>query len=347
MNLKKIRTLNLISTLFILGSPCAIAADALPGDAAAEQPSVFATIGKETITWQDFGIAFNNAAKNKFFHGKPADDVTAALQREVAGKLITQALLVNEANRRKIKPDTALVTQELEKIEKMRAGNAQWTEARNRVLPVLTKQIEDESKVKKLTALIREVTQPTKAQVQAYYTSHPEKFTAPVEQRVSVILLSVDPSSDQQTWAQTIEDANTLLKRIKNGESFAEMAKQYSKDAETVDQGGDMGYLHAGMLAETSEAAIKALQVGEVTNPIQLLQGIALFQLTNRNPSKLSGFDSVAERAKELWLADASDNAWKKFEDNLRKKTPMKIDETKFLPQAPAEIKPEAPAKNP
>ncbi len=275
MKLNPLSTISLFSVLVILVNPGAVAADTTEKGT---EPSVFATIGKETISWQDFGIAFNNAAKNKFYHGKPADNVIAALQRDVAGKLVADTLVLNEANRRKIKPDTAAVKQELESIEKKRAGDAQWLEARGRVLPILTRQIENETKIKKLSAQIRNVTPPTSTQVQAFYASHPEKFTAPVEQRVSIILLSVDPSSGNEMWEQTTADAHTLIGRIRNGESFAEMAKLYSKDAETVDQGGDMGYLHEGMLADVSQNAIKTIQVGEVTEPVRLLQGIAIFQ---------------------------------------------------------------------
>lgn len=346
MKMKSLHILNLFSVLVIFVSPCVAAADKAEKSIDSKPPSVFATIGKEAISWQDLNVAYNQAAQKKFYHGSPADHVIAALQREVADKLVADTLVLNEANRRKIKPDTDVVNQELESIEKRRAGDAQWLEARGRVLPVLTRQIENETKVKKLTAQVRNVTPPTSVQVRAYYTNHPEKFTAPVEQRVSIILLTVDPSSGNEVWEQAAADASVLLERIRKGESFAEMAKLYSKDAETVDQGGDMGYLHAGMLADTSQKAVDAIQVGEITKPVRLLQGVALFQLTSRNPALLSSFESVADRAKDLWLADASDKAWESFMDNLRKKTPMNIDESKFLPLAKTEVRPSSSAEN-
>jgi hypothetical protein len=200
VKLKTLTVLGQLSALAIFAGSCVVAAEAAEKDTASQPTSVFATIGKETVTWQDFSIAFNQAAQKKFYHGNPSDEAVATLQREIAGKLVTDTLVLNEANRRKIKADSAFVNQELGKIESKRAGDAQWEEAKHRVLPILRHQIENESKIKKLTAQIRDVAAPTAAQVRQYYTDHPEKFTAPMEQRVSIILLSVDPSSSNDVW---------------------------------------------------------------------------------------------------------------------------------------------------
>jgi peptidyl-prolyl cis-trans isomerase C len=322
--------------LSVLFSPVVIAAANTPDKITStkQQPSVFATIGKETISWQDFETAYRKSAKTKFYHGKPADEVIAELQRSVGDELIVNALLLNEANRRKLKPDADYVNQELNKVEKQFANDEQWKQAKTRVLPTITKRFQNESLVKKLESIVRQIQPPTDAQVQSYYTGHPDKFTAPIEQRVSLILLSVDPSSTTETWQQITEDAKTLIKRIRDGEDFAELAKQYSKDDQTVDQGGDMGYLHEGMLPGLPQESVNNLKVGEISEPIRLLQGVAIFRLTERKSPGLSSFESVKQRVTELWLAEARDNKWNALIANLRKKTPMHIDESRFLPLA-------------
>lgn len=320
------------SILLNIGLTNANAADQSSVDA---QASAFAVIGKISIPWQDVDAEYKSAAKNKFFHGKPSNDVVAELQRTVADKLITNALILNEANRRKLKPDTKIINQQLADYEAKFSNDPKWAEARVRMLPIITKRFENAELVKKLESIVRKVPAPTAAQLQAYYSAHPEKFTPPLEQRVSVILLKVDPSSD--AWEQTIEDAKVLLRQIREGEDFAEMARQYSGDAQTVDQGGDMGYLHEGMLPGLPQETVNKLEVGQVSEPVRLLEGVALFRLTERKAPGLSDFESVKQRVKELLISENSDEAWNTLLVKLRNSTPMKIDESRFLPIKAAE----------
>lgn len=317
----------------LCGTEVAVAAAVSSEVDSAGKASVFAVIGKEQITWQDYQAAFNKEARNKLYHGgKPSDEVLATMQRAVADQMVQAALVLNEAKHRKLKPDSEAVKQEVESFERKMANDEQWKEARSRVLPAITKRFENENLVKKLEESVRKISAPNEAQVKAYYTKHPEKFTSPVEQRIAVILLPVDPSSATEGWLQTIEDGKGLVKRIRDGEDFAAMAKLYSKDAETVDQGGDMGYMHDGMLPELSQEIVNKLGVGEVSEPVRLLEGVAIFRLIDRRQPGLSAFDSVKSRATDLLSADKRDEAWAAFLSDLKKKTPMYVDESRFLP---------------
>lgn len=312
-----------------------VAMESMAGDqVGANVESVFAKVGKEVITWQDYQSKLTKEASAKFYHGQPAADVMAEFQRTVGNKMVTDALVLNEAKHRKLKPDSEVVGQEVSKVEQRYANDPQWAESKARVLPVITRQYTNENLVQKMEAVIRNVPAPTEAQLKAYFDKHPEKFTAPQEQRVSLILLRVDPSATPDAWKETMEDGRTLVKRIKDGADFSEMAKLYSKDEATVDAGGDMGYLHEGMLPGLPQEIISNLKVGEVSEPVRLLEGVAIFKLTERSKPGASSFESVKQRASELWRSEQSDAAWSTFLADLRKKTPVFVDESKFLPLA-------------
>lgn len=324
---------NSLKYTLLLTLPLALCANATAADTGAKKPA-FATIGKEVVSWDDYRAEFDKQARNKFYHGQPADQVMAEFQRTVGNKLVTDALIVNEANRRKLKPDAEEVAQQLKDYEQRYANDPQWAKARDRVLPAVTKHFNDASLIKRMEATIRQqVPQPTDAQLQDYYKAHPDKFTAPREQRVSTILLAVDPSSTSDAWKETTEDANGLIKKIREeGADFAEMAKLYSKDELTVDQGGDMGYLHDGMLPGLPQEIVDKLQVGEISEPVRLLQGVAIFKLTDRKQPAPSDFSSVKQRASELWFSEQRDLAWNKFLSDTKKKTAIQVDESRFLP---------------
>jgi peptidyl-prolyl cis-trans isomerase C len=207
------------------------------------------------------------------------------------------------------------------------------------VTPVIIKKLQDENIRIKLEELVRNVPPPTMQQLRQYYDANPNKFTSPPQPRVSVILLKVDPSSSEDEWNKAMEEGEGLVKRARAGEDFATLARDYSGDM-TAEEGGDMGYLHSGMLPGLPEEIVSKLQPGETADPVKLLEGIGIFRLTDRIQPAPSTFEASEQRIRELWLSEQSDIAWNSLIEKLRKKTPVKVDESRFLPLASAAKKP-------
>lgn len=306
----------------------------LCADAIAAKPvggKVFATVGNVEITWAEYRNEYISESNNKFYHAKPAEDALASFQREVADKLVEDAILVQEAKRRKIKPDDSAVNLELQKYDQKFAQDPKWPKARKRVLPIITKDLQNKSIRDKLEALVRNIPPPKESELHAYYESHMDKFTSPVQIRVSVILLRMDPGSSAEEWNKAKEEAEGLVKRLRAGEDFAELARDYSGDI-TAEEGGDMGFLHGGMLPGLPEETVNKLQPGEIADPVTLLEGVAIFKLTNRTQPEANSFEKSRQRISELWLTEHRDATWDSFIAKLRKKTPVHIDESRFLP---------------
>jgi parvulin-like peptidyl-prolyl isomerase len=292
---------------------------------------VFATVGDDVITWREYRRAYLEEARNKFFHGTPDDNTRAAFQRTVGNKLVNDVLLTQEAKRRKLKPDSAFVDQKIQKYDRKFAKDPKWLEARKRVVPILTKRFENESLPIVLERVVRNVPQPTIKQLKEYFDAYPDKFTSPPQPKVSVILIRVDPSSTTGEWNKAKEEAEGLVKRLRAGEDFATMAKNYSGDI-TAEDGGDMGYLHAGMLPGLPEQTVSKLQPGDTSDPVRLLEGMAIFRLTDRLQPPPLNFEASQQRAKELWLQEQGDIAWDSLKEKLRSNTTIHIDESRFLP---------------
>ena len=304
-----------------------------------ESLPVFATVGKMSITWVDYNNEYADLARKRFYHGKPKDDDVAAFQREVADTLVTNAMLVQEAKRRKLKPDPAFVKRELDRFDKRFAKDPNWPKARPRVIPILTERFKNESLRNQVEPLVRKVKAPSTKQLRQYYAAHQEKFTVPAHQRVSIILLRVDPGAPGDDWQKAKSQAQDLVKRLHEGEDFAQLAREYSGDR-TAENGGDMGYLHEGMLPGLPSAVLSKLKPGEISDPVSLMEGIAIFRLTERQPAKLNSFKKARQSVRELWMAEQSDKAWNSLVAKLKKDTPVKMDESHFLPLPSATEKP-------
>jgi foldase protein PrsA len=67
--------------------------------------------------------------------------------------------------------------------------------------------------------------------------------------------------------------ALAILERLKNGEKFAEIAKQLSLDTGSGKRGGDLGYFGRGRMVKPFEAAAFKLSVGQLSEPIKTEYG--------------------------------------------------------------------------
>ncbi len=315
------------------------------GSAAGSQPPVFARVGKTVITQREFDSAIATASRNRFYHGTPPEGEVAALQREIGDTLINKVLVLDEARRRKLKPDPEAVRLKLEQHEQRFAGNEEWPKVRDKVMPMLTMQAEEQDLRYQLEQRVRKVPAPNDKQLRKYYADHPDKFTEPEQLRVSVILLKVDPSSPPGAWEAARTKAEDLVKQLRGGADFAEFAALHSGDTETADQGGDMGYMHGGMLSEPVQLAVDQLKPGEISDPVGTMEGMAILKLADRKEARLNSFETVKQRASELYLTEESERAWKSLLAKLRKKTSIEMDESRYLPLPKPEAAAEPAAK--
>ena len=298
---------------------------------AVAKPAVFATVGESVITQEDYNAAFMMATREKFYHGKPPDGQIALLQREVGDKLVTSALLLREARQRGLIPDAAEIQKKVEALDQRYAGSEQWKNSRAQSLPPLVARLEQESLLSQLEKAVRARAMSSEKEVEAYYAANLEKFTEPEQSRVSVILLAVDPSSPSETWLKFDAQALAIAQQARAGADFSALARQHSSD-ESAQQGGDMGYLHSGMLPDGTQEVVAKLKAGEISDPVRVLQGFAVFRLTDRKASRLHAFPAIKVRAQELALRDQAESTWLAFVADLKMKTPSKIDQSKFLP---------------
>lgn len=140
-----------------------------------------------------------------------------------------------------------------------------------------------------------------------------------------------------------MKEADTMVKQLRGKGNFADMARLRSGD-ESAEKGGDMGYVHRGMMPAAAQEAVDKLKPGEISDAIRLLEGIAIIRLDERKTAKLVSFEQARERAAGLWEREESERAWKGLIERLRAQTPIKIDESQYLPLKPA-ASPAATAK--
>lgn len=279
--------------------------------------AVFAEVDGAVISVEEFNGALTAAIRQKFYHRQPREDQLDALRREVTERLVNRLLLLNEAGRRGIQPDDAKVGAEIAAYEQRNRDRPQWAESRARVLPALKRALQEQDVIAQLEAAARAAPPPAEAELRAYYGSHPESFTEPERFRLSMILLKVDPSAPDAAWEEALERAQDLVKQLAGGADFAGLAMRNSGDASAKD-GGDLGYRHRGMLPRGIENEVDKLALGAASEPIRLLEGVAIFRVVERRAAQLRSLEEVRRSAAELWAREQGETQWRQLIARLR-----------------------------
>ena len=99
----------------------------------------------------------------------------------------------------------------------------------------------------------------------------------------------------------TEEEAKEVKERLTKGEDVATVAKEKSKDKNA--EGGDLGFFSRGQMLKPFEEAAFALDVGQISDPVQTQFGWHIIKLEEKRDQKLPGFDDVKEAIKTQLVA--------------------------------------------
>lgn len=319
--------------LFAAALGLAAAAACAQAQTPAKPPAdaVFARVGDASVALTEYQRALSVAMRNKYYHAKPPEAEYARFQREVGEDVVNRVLLLAEARRRGLKPDAARISASVAGYDQQYGDSANWKANRDKMLAAVVPQLERESLLEQLVRQVRDVPEPTEAVARAYYERHKELFVEPEQVKLSLILLRVDPSSPATQWRSAEDEGRQLHARLVGGASFAELARLHSSD-KTAANGGQMEYVHRGMLPEPVQQVIDPLKVGALSAPVRLLEGVVIIRLDGRKPQQQRSFEQARGRAAELWQRDEGDARWQRLLAELRRATPVRIDESHYAP---------------
>jgi len=142
----------------------------------------------------------------------------------------------------------------------------------------------------------------TEEDARKYYDENPKKFETPEQVRASHILIKpvfVDPNTDPNAdpnEAKKIAKAKTedLLKQLKDGADFAELAKSHSA-CPSAPKGGDLGFFPRGQTVPEFENVAFELEIGQISDIVETEYGYHIIKVTDHKEASTIAFEQAKD----------------------------------------------------
>jgi peptidyl-prolyl cis-trans isomerase SurA len=253
------------------------------------------------------------------YENRQAEAPSNELIQQFLTRMIDGRLQLQEAEREKITVDEAEVEEDLtDRIKKLNVATREEFErlikAQGITLDSIKKRIRDGIKVSRLIRrkVALRVT-VTDAEIARYLEANRQKLETGLGYHARHILVAPEGDSDA-AWEAARIKAELLRTQLLQGADFAELARQHSKDA-TAKDGGDLGTLKRGELAQDVEAQILSLGPGELSKPYRSALGYHIFRLESKDTLEGEGLQRAQAQIREILFREKYEarlDAWLK-----------------------------------
>ncbi|MCK5794004.1 MAG: peptidylprolyl isomerase [Anaerolineales bacterium] len=125
-------------------------------------------------------------------------------------------------------------------------------------------------------------------------------------------IVSADIAQEaEHVWIRHIlvadeDTANEVIEKLADGEDFADLAAEYSLDTSNKDNGGDLDWFSRGAMVQPFEEAAFALEVGEISDPVQTDFGWHIMESLGKDDLLLdpSAYQQLRNQAYVDWMSE-------------------------------------------
>jgi peptidyl-prolyl cis-trans isomerase D len=182
------------------------------------------------------------------------------------------------------------------------------------------------------TGKIQGGVQVTHDELQAYYNQHRDEYRVAAQAKVSHILVKTplpgpDGKVDEKGVAEAQRRAEDLLKQLKGGAKFEDLAKKYSEDPGSAKEGGSLGWIGKGRTVPEFEKAAFSLPKGQVSDLVKSSYGFHIIRVDDRQDAHMKTLDEVKDQVEPLLKQQkAQAMAQKQAEDLLQQAKTQGLD---------------------
>ncbi|MBI5554542.1 MAG: peptidylprolyl isomerase [Elusimicrobia bacterium] len=260
-----------------------------------------AVVNKEVITLEDFNKKAGPMLEQyrRVYKGADVEEKLKEMKKEMLNQIVEEKLLRQEAKKQNIVVTKQDMQKGLDEVKKRfnPENNSQEYKDELKRQGYTEKGFENDIKEQLMVMQLidKEIkgkaTLPNEAEVQKYYEEHQKELKQDEQARARHILIRVDEKADLKTQSAALKKTQEIQAKVKKGEDFAALAKEFSEDPGSKENGGDLGFFtKETMVPEFSKVAF-ALKPGQVSDLVKTSFGYHLIKVEETKPAKQLALD--------------------------------------------------------
>ncbi|MBN6888083.1 peptidylprolyl isomerase [Cytobacillus horneckiae] len=241
-----------------------------------------------------FLLVFDNKAATvngeKISKSELDDALSSQYGSTVLDTLISDEIIRQEMKKENIKVSDKEIAEEMEAYMDTFGGEDTFNEVLKNSgvdVSIIEKNIMTYLASKKILEPKIEITDE---EIQTYFDENKDSFDKEEEVEASHILVD-----DEKT-------AKEVVKKIEQDEDFAELAKEYSTDTATKDNGGELGFFAKGDMVKEFEEKAFGMENGDISEPVKTEYGYHIIKVTDKQEPKKAELEEVKDEIKDILL---------------------------------------------
>ncbi len=150
----------------------------------------------------------------------------------------------------------------------------------------------------------------TNDEMKEYYDDNKDDFYIDQVEASHILIKTTDDEGNQlsdEKKEEAKKKAEEVLSKAKSGEEFSKLAKEYSEDTVSAENGGELGFFGKGQMVQPFEEAAFSMKVGEISDLVESDYGYHIIKVTDKEDRQKT-FDEVKDTIKDT-LQDEKYNA--------------------------------------
>lgn len=174
------------------------------------------------------------------------------------------------------------------------------------------------------TAKAEASVQVTQDDLRNYYNQYRDQYRTPEQVKVSHILIKTpsagaDGKVDDKALAEARQRAEDILKQVKSGANFEDLAKKYSEDPGSAKQGGSLGWIGRGQTVPEFEKAAFSLPKGQISDLVKSSFGFHIIRVDDKQEAHTKSLDEVKDQIEPILKRQKAQQVAQKESDDLLK----------------------------
>jgi peptidyl-prolyl cis-trans isomerase D len=172
------------------------------------------------------------------------------------------------------------------------------------------------------SAKLQGAVQITHDDLQAYYNQHRDQYRVPEQVKVSHILIKTplagaDGKVDEKGVAEAQKRAEDLLKQLKAGAKFEDLARKNSEDPGSAKEGGSLGWIGKGRTVPEFEKAAFSLPKGQMSDLVKSSYGFHIIRVDDKQDAHMKTLEEVKGEIEPLLKQQKVQEAAQKQAEDL------------------------------